>query len=182
MPDAHLFQIENAHFGLTLVNPADVGYLDTWQSPAGDLGSGIAVTPILADLSDYETAAASWTCQMTSGAINTKPSTKTVQRKPTFCAPGAQVPTPEESQFTLDVAWYQDADITDSLSLWLFEHDTKKAYFYLGFNQAAPPTCVGIVRLAAGQIGGDPRTPLEAKLSLQCTRKPLVEKVPAPGP
>lgn len=181
----HFFEIDNGYFGLRLVDEEAVGWLETWQSPAGDIGDGVATSAILADLADYAVpsagwAASGWSCQITSGQVSAKASTRTITRKPTWCEPGATIPTPDETSFSADIQFYQDADVRDSLSLWLFENDTASAYVYLGMNGDAPPTCVGIVRIAASAIGGAGRTPLESgTVSLQFTRKPLIERVAA---
>lgn len=174
-----LIEIENGYFGLTLVDPEAVGWADTWQSPAGDIGDGTTETPLLADLADYTATADGWRCQVTSGRITTSPSTTTSTVKATFCEPASELPTPGQSTYTLDLTWYQDLTAIDSLSLWLFDHDVERAYAYLGFAGDAAPRCVGIVRLAPGDIGGDARTPLEASVSLPFTRKPLIQKVAA---
>lgn len=174
-----LIEIENGYFGLTLIDPDADGWLDTWQSPAGDIGDGLASAPLLAELADYTDTPSAWRCQVTSGRIVTRPSTTTTTVKPTFCEPGVERPTPGASGYSLDLSWYQDLTVVDSLSLWLFDHDVERAYFYLGFDGDDPPKAVGIVRLAPGDIGGDPRTPLEASVSLSIIRKPLIEPVTA---
>lgn len=179
MADPHIFEITDGYLGLSLVDTGAVGYLATWQSPTGDVGTGVAAAPLTADLTDYEASSTDWTCQVTQAQILTRPSTRTVTRRPTFCAPGATIPTPDESQYQLQLRWYQDLDVVDGLSLWLFENDTEEAFFYLGFNLDAPPTAVGRVRVAAGQIGGDPRIPLEATLTMSLSGKPLIEPVTA---
>lgn len=177
MSEPHLFEITDGYFGLKLVNTAATGYLDTWQSPVGDIGTGSTSTPLVATLASYETAASGWTCQVTQAQITAKPSTRTVNVRPTFCAAGRVVPTPDESQYTLTVRFYQDVDVANSLSLWLLDNDPEEAYFYLGFDLNAPPTAVGRVVVSAAAIGGDPRTPLEATATLAMTGKPLIEKV-----
>lgn len=170
-----IMEIVNGHFGLALVDEAAAGWSDAWQSPAGDVGDGLGT--ITADLADYTTAPDGWRCQVTSGKITTSPSTTTSTVKATFCEPSSELPTPGQSTYKLELAWYQDIHIVESLSLWLFQHDVSKAYFYLGFAGDDPPTAVGLVRLAPGDIGGDPRTPLEASVSLQIIRKPLIQPV-----
>ena len=181
MSEPYLFEITDGYFGLALVDTNASGYTAAWQSPSGDTGDGLAASPISATLAAYESAASGWSCQITSGALKAKATTQTTTVRSTFCNPSYKRPVVEQSQFTLDLRFYQDVDVStavvESLSLWLFDNDAEEAYFYLGFNQDAPPTCVGRVRLASGDIGGDPQTPLEATLSLQCTQKPLIEKV-----
>lgn len=182
MSAPHFFEIDSGYFGLKLVDEAAVGWLDTWQSPSGDIGSGIATTPILATLASYSTpssgwSSTGWSCQITSAQISARASTRTITRKPTWCEPGATIPTPDETAFSADIQFYQDADVRQSLSLWLFENDTADAYVYLGFASDAPPTCVGKVRIAASAIGGAGQTPLESgTVSLQFVSKPLIER------
>lgn len=178
MADPHLFEITEGYFGLLVVNTAATGYAETWQSPVGDTGTGSTATLLTAELTDYESAASGWTCQMTSGAVNGRPSTTTVTRKPTFCAPGATIPSPDETAFELAISFYQDPDVVNSLSLWLLDHDTEEAYAFLAWG-SGPQKLVGRVRIATGTIGGDPRTPLEATLTLPFSGKPLVERADA---
>lgn len=172
-----LIEIENGYFGLSLVDTNASGYADTWQSPVGDVGNGLDT--VTAQLSDYEDTSEAWRCQVTSGRITTSPSTTTSTVKATFCEPASELPTPGQSSYALELEWYQDLTVVDSLSLWLFDHDVERAYFYLGFAGDAPPKAVGLVRLAPGDLGGDARSPLEASVSLQIVRKPLIMPVTA---
>lgn len=179
MSDPILFEITDGRFGLSLVDPDAEGYLPTWQSPVGDIGSGDVVLgdldPIEAVIADYEAASATWTCQVSQMSITARPSTSTETVRATLCAPGRQVPTPEQSQYGLNLRWYQDPQLAHSLSRWLFHFDTELAYVYLGFDGDDPPKAVGVIRVAPGEIGGDPRSPLEASLSLQFDRRPLYQ-------
>lgn len=170
-----LIEIENGYFGLSLVNPLASGYSDAWQSPAGDTGDGLGtVSAILADYEDNQDA---WRCQITSARITTSPSTTTTTVRATFCEPASELPTPGQSSYGLEIDFYQDVTVANSLSLWLFDNDVERAYFYLGFAEDNPPKAVGIVRIAPGDIGGDARTPLEASVGLQIVRKPLIQPV-----
>ena len=91
----------------------------------------------------------------------------------TFCQPETTTTTVGVTSYTLDASILQDPHISDGISAYLFEHDTKAAYFYLGLADAdAPPKAVGIVRLVAGQIGGEVRVTLTADISLPVERKP----------
>lgn len=178
MSEPHLFEITEGYFGLIVVNTAATGfggYSTAWQSPVGDTGTGSTATAIDAVLTNYETAASGWTCQMTSGAVNGRPSTTTVTRRATFCEAGATVPTPDQTAFELVIRFYQDPDVVNSLSLWLLDNDTEEAYVYLAWG-SGPQKLVGRVRVAAGTIGGDPRVPLEATVTLPFTGKFLIEK------
>ena len=62
MADPTIWQISDGFLGLKLVDPLAVGYLPTWQAPAGH-------SMTLAVKADYETAAGTWSCQVTSGAV-----------------------------------------------------------------------------------------------------------------
>lgn len=183
MTAPNLFEIENGFFGLMLVDEEAVGWSDDWQSPAGDTGSGTTAS-ILAELSDYATPSAGWSatgwaCQITDAAVSAQASTRTQTVKPTWCEPGRTIPTPDETSFSAVINFYQDAHVRQSLSLWLFENDTREAYVYLGMNNDDPPECVGVVRITAGAIGGAGRTPLETTATLSFTRKPLITRAAA---
>lgn len=182
MTTPNLFEITNGYFGLKLVDTSATGYSTSWQSPSGDTGAGVATTPILATLASYSTpasgwSATGWSCQVTSGALNSRASTRTVTRKPTWCEPGATIPTPDESAYSADIQFYQDAHVRQSLSAFLLHNDAAKAYVYLGMNGDSPPTLVGVVYLSPGAIGGAGRTPLEATASFPFVSKPLFERV-----
>lgn len=180
MTAPNLFEIENGFFGLKLVDEEAVGWTDAWQSPEGDTGSGVTAS-IIAELADYATPSAGWSatgwaCQITEAQVRATASTRTVTVKPTWCEPGRTIPTPDETAFSVFINFYQDPDKRQSLSLWLFENDTKSAYVYLGMNNDDPPECVGVVRIAAGAIGGAGRTPTEASVTLNFVSKPLITR------
>lgn len=168
MSDPVVFMIEEGEFGLAIVDTAAVGYLDTWQAPTGK-------TVDLVTLADYDTAAAGWTCQMTSGALTPSPNTTTSDVPPTFCKVGSSTPTPGETTFTLDIAFLQDPNVAVGLSAFLYANDTEEAYVYFGMDDGEPPRMIGRVRLAAGVIGGDARTTLVATVSLPLVRRPDIE-------
>lgn len=172
-----LIEIENGYFGLSLVDTGASGYTTAWQSPVGDTGDGLGT--VAATLADYEDTTSAWRCQITAGRVTTSPSTTTTTVKATFCEPAVERPTPGQSGYNLELDFYQDLTVVDSLSLWLFDHDVEQAYFYLGFDGDDPPKIVGVVRLAPGDLGGDARTPLEASVSLQIMTKPLIQPVAA---
>jgi len=165
---SNVFKIENGVLALSLVDTAAVGYLDTWQTPGG-----IQVDSVT--LADYVGAAldgSDLSCQTTSAALTASPNTTTDTTPATFC--GAEVNTTSVgvTSYALDATALQDPHL-DAVTAYLFEHDTKEAYFYLGLNgDAAPPAAVGRVRVVAGAFGGDARVTLTATLSLPVTRKP----------
>ena len=168
MSDPVVFMIETGEFGLAIVDPAAVGYLDTWQAPTGK-------TVDLVTLADYDTGSGGWTCQMTSGALTPSANTTTSDIPATFCKAGSTVPTPAESTYTLDLTFLQDPNVSTGLNAYLYAHDTQEAYAYFGLNDGEPPRVIGRVRLAAGLIGGDARTTLVATISLPLVRRPDIE-------
>lgn len=167
MADASIFQIETGEFALSLVDKAEVGYLDTWQAPGGKTVETVV-------LADYVDANASWTCQVTAGALTPEPSTNTSDVPATFCSPARVTPTPGETGYTLDATFLQDPHIMLGLSRYLFENDTMEAYFLLGLDGTNPPKAIGRVRVQAGAIGGEARTTLTTDISLPLSRKPQI--------
>jgi len=168
MSDPVVFMIEQGEFGLMVVDPAAVGYLDSWQAPAGKAVDAVA-------LADYDTGSGGWTCQMTSGALTPSANTTTSDIPATFCKPGKTIPTPGESTFSLDLTFLQDPNVAVGLNAYLYEHDTEEAFAYFGLNDGEPPRMIGRVRLSAGLIGGDARTTLVATISLPLVRRPDIE-------
>ena len=160
--------IEEGEFGLSIVDSAAVGYLDSWQAPGG-----AAVADVT--LAIYDTGSAGWTCQMTSGALTPSANTTTSDIPATFCKPGKTIPTPGETTFNLDLTFLQDPNVSVGLNAYLYEHDTEEAYAYFGLNDGEPPRMIGRVRLSAGAIGGDARTTLVATISLPLVRRPDIE-------
>lgn len=168
MADAVVFQIEDGEFGLSIVDKAAVGYLDSWQAPAGKAVDAVA-------LADYEAGAVAWTCQVTSGALTAAPNTTTVDIPATFCNAAKSTPQPGETSYSLDMSFLQDPNVAAGLNRFLFENDTKEAFAYLGLDGANPPKMIGRVKLVAGTIGGGARVILTADTSLPLVRKPDIE-------
>jgi hypothetical protein len=164
----NIFQIENGQFGLSVVDTGAVGYADGWQAPGGKT----AATVLLAD---YDDASASWSCQITAGALEASPDTTTTDVPATWCEPAETIPAPGKTSFTFTATFLQDPNVIDGLNAFLFEHDTDEAYLYAGFDGLNPPRMIGRCRLAAGTIGGEARTSLTADLSLPMSRKPDIE-------
>ena len=163
---SHVFQIETGKFGLSMVDKAAVGYLDTWQAPGG---------AVLADatISDYVSSGlGDFTCQITSGALSASPNTTDETTPASFCGPEVTTTKVGVTSYSLDSTFLQDPDVITGINRFLFEHDTEEAYFYLGLSDDNPPKAIGRVRLISGTIGGDARTNLTATLSLPVTRKP----------
>jgi len=167
---SNIFNIEAGVMALTEVNTAAVGYQADWQAPGGKTLEDVLLT-------DYTTGGAGvdFSCQVTSGALNASPNTSPKTTPATFCGPEIVTTQVGVTSFTLDTTILQDPHIKAGISRWLFEHDTEKAYFYLGLNGGAPPKAIGVVRAIAGAFGGDARTDLTATLSLPCESKPDIE-------
>ena len=166
MPGPTIFQIEDGWIALTLVDKAAVGYVDEWQAPTG--ATVDAVT-----LADYGTGIASWSCQVTKGELTASANDNNVDVPATFCSAGSTVPQPGATTFGLDVEFLQDPNVENGLSAYLFEHDTKEAYYALGLvAEGSPPTSIGRCRLIAGNFGGTARENLVTTLTLPVVRKP----------
>jgi hypothetical protein len=164
---SHVFQIETGKFGLSLVDPAAAGYTTDWQAPGGAAADD-------ATIADYTAGGGDFTCQITSGALSASPNTTDETTPATFCGPEETTTQVGVTSYTVDVTFLQDPDLVNGLNRYLFENDTKEAYFYLGLSSDDPPKAVGRCRLISGTIGGDARTNLTATLSLPCSRKPDV--------
>lgn len=164
-----IFKIENGVLALTLVDPAAVGYASDWQSPGG-----LEVDAVT--LATYSTAPATgvdFSCQVTSGALNAAPNTTDDTTPATFCGPEVTTTSVGVTNYTLDATILQDPIIAAGVSAYLFEHDTKEVYFYLGLNgDGNPPAAIGRARAVAGAFGGDARVTLTATLSLPVSMKP----------
>ena len=167
MSAAVVFKIENGVFGLLLVDPAAVGYLPTWQAP---LGAGVDEVTI----ADYSGAnGIAFECQTTKSALTASPNTTTDTTPPTMCSAEVTETIVGVTSYTLDATILQDPNVSAGISAYLFEHDTKAAYFYLGLGgDAVPPAAIGVCTISAGAIGGDARVTLTADVSLPVKVKP----------
>jgi hypothetical protein len=163
---SHVFQIETGKFGLKVVDTAAVGYLSTWQAPAGK-------TVATAVIADYVTGSmGDFTCQIASGALSASPNTSTDSTAATFCGPEETTTKVGVTSYSCDITFLQDPDVMTGINRYLFEQDTNEAYFYLGLNADVAPKAIGRLRVISGTIGGDARTKLTATLSLPLSRKP----------
>jgi hypothetical protein len=165
--DASIFQIEEGQLALSLVDKTAPGYLDSWQAPGGKDVETVV-------LADYADANAAWSCQVTAGTLTPEPSTTTSDVPATFCSPARSTPTPGETGYTLDATFLQDPHIRLGLSRYLFEFDTKEAYFLLGLDGTNPPRAIGRVRVQAGAIGGEARKTLTTDIKLPLSRRPQI--------
>jgi hypothetical protein len=163
-----ILQITDGTVALTVVDKAAVNYSDAWQAPGGK-------TAATATLADYVDATAAWTCQVTSGKLTPSKQSNRADRAATFCSPASSSVSPSQTTYTLDVSFFQDADVRGGLSSYLFENDTAEAFFLLGLGDGdAAPRAVGRVILVAGGFGGDPQANLTDSISLDLVRKPDV--------
>lgn len=168
MPSVKAFEIENGVLALTLVDPAAVGYLPTWQAPAGKEIDTVSLT-------DYTTPAKGndLSCVTTSGAINASPNTSDKTQDATFCGPEETTTTVGVTSYTLDATVLQDPLIAGGVSAYCVEHDTKEAYFYLGLaGDGNPPAAIGRLRIIAGSFGGGARVALTSTHPLPISPKP----------
>lgn len=162
---ATLFQIEDGKLALALVDTEDVGYAATWQAPNGHTLANVDLT------TDY-TGTTTWSCQVTTAALEATANTNDVTVPATFCQASTTVPQPGQTSFSLNGEFLQDVNVSTGLSRFLFENDTDEAYFYLGLDGETPPFAIGRVRLLAGSFGGPARENLTATLALPCSGKP----------
>jgi hypothetical protein len=162
-----VFEIVNGKLAFTLVGEADD---PAWLAPAGKTVDEVT-------LADYTTSSGGdFSCQVNSGALSASPNTTTQTIDATFCEAEETITVAGITSYTLDVAGLQDANAVAGISRYLFEHDTEKAYFFLGFNNMDPPKAIGKVTVQAGTIGGAARTrPLTFDLTLPVDGKPQVD-------
>jgi hypothetical protein len=167
MTAANIFKIQDGVFSLKLVDRAAVGYLDSWQAPGGK-----AVTAVT--LADYTgTGGISFECQTTSSALTASQNSSDDTTPATMCSAEVTTTILGVTSYSLDATIIQDPHISVGISAYLFEWDTREAYFYLGYGGAAvPPAAIGRVTIAAGAIGGEARVTLTADVSLPVTQKP----------
>src|SRR5262245_12937974 len=137
MPAAQVFNIEAGKLALSLVGESDP---PDWQAPGGE-------TLATVTLSDYAAEGLDFSCQVTSGAINASPNTTPKTTPATFCDPEVTVTQVGVTSFTLDTTILQDPHVKAGISRFLFEHDTKLSYFYLGLSNEDPPKAIGKVRI-----------------------------------
>lgn len=167
MAAAATFKIDSGVFYLKLVDPLAVGYLSTWQAPAG---KGVDTVTS----ADYTgTGGISFECQTTSSALTPSSNTSDDTTPATMCNPEITTTVVGVTSYTLDATILQDPHISAGISAYLFEQDTKEAYFYLALDGTGiPPAAIGRVTISAGAIGGEARTTLTADVSLPLTQKP----------
>lgn len=159
-----------AKLAFALVDSAAVGYLPEWQAPGGKDLTNVTLADYTGALPSG--AGADYSCQVNSGALTASPNTTDETVPASFCDPEQTVTNVGVTSYTLDVTGGQDPNVAVGVSRYLFENDTKEAYFYLGLNGVDPPTAIGRVRLIAGAIGGDSGVRLTFTLSLPVSSKP----------
>lgn len=165
--DPNIINITDGQLGLAVVDEAAIGYAAAWQAPGGDT----AATAALASYINGD----GFSCQITSGRVVASKNVQRRDRAATFCSPASSTPTPGQSTYTLDFAFFQDPHVRDGLSAFLWENDTLEAFFLLAADLAtAPPRAVGRVLITSGSFLGDPRADLTDTVSLDVVRKPDV--------
>ena len=171
MSDPFIWQIEDGVLAFSVVDTAEVGYLPSWNAPAGK-------TELTATLAGYEADSAFWSCQVTAGTLPPTADTTTQDVPATFCVNGRTIPTPLQSTWTLDVEMLQDpqaggASPTMGLAQFTYENDSREVYFLLGLNGSTnPPRAIGRVRMSPTAFGGAARTPLTATASWPVSQWP----------
>ena len=160
----HVFMIEDGKLFLSLVGDGDSS---DWLAPTGK-----EVDEVVA--ADYTTGGGDFSCNVTSGALTPTQSTTSITIPATFCSAEETIPAPGVTAYSLDVTGLQDVDVVNGISMFLFENDTKHAYFMLGLDGDDPPRAIGRVSVAAGAIGGDARSNLVFTVGLPCDTKPQI--------
>src|SRR5215467_1366906 len=127
---------------------------------------------LAADAASLPTASATFSCQVSSAAINATPNLQTVPA--TFCSPQSQVPA--ATGYELAVTWLQDwTAAAGGLSGYAFLHDTEEQAFELKLNvDDTEPIATGTLRLVAGAYGGDAGVPLPATATWPILGKPTI--------
>ncbi len=167
MAAATIFKITDGVFGLTLVDKAAVGYDDDWQAPAGAAADAVTISAYSG------VGGVAFQCQTTSAALTASANTSDDSTPATFCNPEVTTTVVGVTSYTLDVTILQDPNVSDGITAYLFENDTKEAFFYLGLaGDHVPPAAIGRCTISAGAIGGEARVTLTADVSLPVARKP----------
>jgi hypothetical protein len=166
--DPTLVNVKDGWVLLSVVDRAATGYSEAWQAPGG-------ATAATAAAADYEDAG-SFRCQITSGKLTPSKNVNRRDRAATFCSPASSTVQVGQTTYSLDLAFFQDQTVRDGLSSFLYENDTREAFFLLGLGngEMAPPRAVGRVFIVAGGFGGEPQADLTDSISLDVVRKPDV--------
>ena len=109
-------------------------------------------------------------CQVTSAALNATPNLQTVPA--TFCSAESQ--SPGATGFELVITVLQDWTNPSGLCWFLFDNDTKIAYWELALDATltSPAIMNGQCYLVAPSFGGDAGTVLTSDVTLPVTAKP----------
>ena len=119
----------------------------------------------------------SFTCQVTSSALNATPNSDSEDIPATMCEAGETRTIVKATSYELALTFLQDPNVAAGLNRFLFEHDTETAYFYFGMggdDGSEAPKSIGALRIQSGTIGGEMRKTLTADLTLPVTAKPDV--------
>jgi hypothetical protein len=158
MADALRFKIESGVIAFTPVNAAAVGYLTSWQAPAGK-----AIDVVT--LADYTDADAQWSCQIQTATIDASANNNDETVDPTWCAPAKTIPNPGETSWAINGTYLQDVIDEDGLWQFLYLHDTDECYFYIGLaGESSAPSAIGKCRVIGSTFGGAAGTSLTSTL------------------
>jgi len=158
MADALRFKIENGVIAFTPVDPAAVGYLDTWQTPGG-----AAIDTVT--LAAYTDADAQWSCQVQTATIDASANNNDETVDATWCSPAKTIPNPGESSWAINGTYLQDVIDEDGLWQFLYLHDTEECFFYIGLaGESSAPSAIGKCRVLGSTFGGAARTALTSTL------------------
>jgi hypothetical protein len=163
---ASVFNIVSGEFALAIVNTGALGYLTTWQAPAGK-------TVATAVIADY-TGASAWKQQVISGRITSRANITSRRTEATFGGPALVTPIAALSSYTLELDVYQDVHLSTGLATFLYTNDAAEAYFLLGLNNGVPPRAIGRLRCTAGSFGGKTDDDLRDTIRLEITRRPSI--------
>lgn len=159
MTAALQFKIEAGVFALALVDPAAVGYDETWQAPGG---AGVDEVTLAA----YTDTGPHWSCQIQTMTIDATANNNDETVEATWCEPAQTIPNPGATSYAINGTYVADAHVADSLQAFLYLHDTDECYFYMGLaGEEKPPAAIGRVRVIASSFGGAGRVTLTATLN-----------------
>jgi hypothetical protein len=115
--------------------------------------------------------AVNYECQVTQAAVTSTPNLITVPA--TGCQGSSQMPA--ASTYALQLTYLQDWGETGSLAQFLWDGEGTESTFSVTLSSAPLyPVATGVVRLVAGQYGGDFSQPLTATVTLPCQDKPTI--------
>ena len=124
----HVFMIEDGKLFLSLVGDGDSS---DWLAPTGK-----EVDEVVA--ADYTTGGGDFSCNVTRGVDPDAVDDDGDDPGHVLLSRGDH-PGPGVTAYSLDVTGLQDVNVVNGISMFLFENDTKHAYFMLGLDGDDPP-------------------------------------------